>query len=66
MTQFWHLLFIGWRVVNPFLGFILGVTLTRWVLTPKYCPRCQYYLRWRLKSNQDNQKGHHSEPWEGT
>lgn len=60
----WHIPEAVW----PFLvliAFVMGVLATRIILTPRYCPRCQLYLTWRLRmkaETQEEKKGR--EPWE--
>jgi hypothetical protein len=37
---------IVWPILSPFFSFGLGAAFTRWILIPRYCPRCQMYLAW--------------------
>jgi hypothetical protein len=65
MATFVHAIASIWPFLIAVLGFVLGCLATRVILTPRYCPRCQYYLSWRLQTRAEA-KGHkkEKEPWE--
>jgi hypothetical protein len=59
-----HVLSAVWPFFLALVGFVLGCLATRMILTPRYCPRCQYYLAWRLQTRAEieKEKKEH-EPW---
>lgn len=46
MKEIDNLFLAAWPFISVVISFSLGVGFTRWILTPRYCPRCQMYLAW--------------------
>jgi hypothetical protein len=46
-----------------FLGVIIGAITTWFLLRPRLCPRCNYYLSWRETLRAENHKK--PKDWEG-
>lgn len=59
MATLFHFLLSLWPLFVALLGFALGCLATRAILTPRYCPRCNYYLNWRSQTQKKER-----EPWE--